>query len=80
MEQSGAQFAYSLPQPLAEGAKSLDVPTSLVSHGSPALIARNDLGMPVGAASLLTVPVGDGLEDLANEIGWMVDFIRGKGQ
>jgi hypothetical protein len=79
MDQSHAPYAgYSLPQTTDMG-KNLDVPSAYGTLGSPALIARNDAGMPVGNTSLLAVPIDAGLEDLANELGWMVDAIRGKG-
>jgi len=79
LDQANSPFAaYSLPQPLSES-KHLNVPTAFTSIGSPALVARTDNGMPIGNTSLLAAPIDSGLDDLANELGWMVDAINGKG-
>jgi hypothetical protein len=80
-EQTSTLFTgYSLPETASGQAKnSLDVQPAFASISSPALLARDDSSVAVGSPTLLTAPIDAGLDDFVNELGWMVDVIRGKG-
>ncbi|RYP50346.1 hypothetical protein DL768_004111 [Monosporascus sp. mg162] len=66
---------YSLPYHTAKSSKNFDS-NPQPNYGSPALVARNDNGVPVGNTNLLSLPsIDSGLDDLANEIGWIADVI-----
>ncbi|KAM0334401.1 hypothetical protein ACHAQA_001427 [Verticillium albo-atrum] len=71
---------YSLPQGTDHGSKhSLQDPRGASNPlGSPALIARSDVGMPMGNTSLLAGPSDHGIDDFVNEMNWMVEIIRGR--
>ncbi|RYP64707.1 hypothetical protein DL771_008664 [Monosporascus sp. 5C6A] len=67
---------YSLPYHTAKSNKHFDSHPQ-PNYGSPALVARNDNGVPVGNTNLLSLPsIDSGLDDLANEISWIADVIR----
>ncbi|RYP90979.1 hypothetical protein DL770_002895 [Monosporascus sp. CRB-9-2] len=67
---------YSLPYHTAKSNKHFDS-NQQPNYGSPALVARNDNGVPVGNTNLLSLPsIDSGLDDLANEISWIADVIR----
>ncbi|RYO93975.1 hypothetical protein DL764_007904 [Monosporascus ibericus] len=67
---------YSLPYHSAKSNKHFDS-NPQPNYGSPALVARNDNGIPFGNTNLLSLPsIDSGLDDLANEISWIADVIR----
>lgn len=70
---------YSLPQPKVDNQKHLAAVQDVNVLGSPALLARSENGMPMGNATLLSVPgIDTGIDDLMNEISWMADVIQPK--
>jgi hypothetical protein len=70
---------YSLPQPKVDNQKHLATVRDTHVLGSPALLARSENGMPLGNATLLSVPgIDTGIDDLMNEISWMADVIQPK--
>ncbi|KAH9906232.1 hypothetical protein F4778DRAFT_725059 [Xylariomycetidae sp. FL2044] len=80
---TGTPFTgYSLPLPHVVMNSSKDTQTRHMTGGalgSPALIARNENGVPVGNTNLLSRPGFDtGLDDLVNDMGWMADVIHPK--
>ena len=88
--QAAAFSGYSLPRTSIDaGGKAAAAPHSTMAPpqnhhqggaflGSPALVARNDAGLPVGNTSLLAAPIGSGLDDFVSELGWMADVIGGR--
>jgi hypothetical protein len=70
---------YSLPLTSDTVKKSpVQEQNALKSTGSSELIARNGKSVH-GNTPLLTSPIPhSGLDELMNELGWMVGFIRGK--
>ncbi|OHE93811.1 hypothetical protein CORC01_10937 [Colletotrichum orchidophilum] len=68
-----------------ESETSLVQPLSLPSTRKPSLEQNYSLpraaGIKVhpGVQTVVAAPVDNGLDDLVNEMGWMVDVIRGKG-
>ncbi|KAM0272269.1 hypothetical protein ACHAQH_008741 [Verticillium albo-atrum] len=82
LDQALAPIAsYSLPPGLDNGSKQSIHDQRKYSNpaGSPALIARSDVGFPMGNTSLLASPSDHGIDDFVNEMNWMVDIIRGRG-
>ncbi|KAI1335732.1 hypothetical protein F5Y15DRAFT_239484 [Xylariaceae sp. FL0016] len=66
---------YSLPR-ITDSVKTSHLPESK-PFDSPALVARNENGIPVGNTNLFTLPhIDAGLDDLANDMSWMADVIR----
>ncbi|KAI1500572.1 hypothetical protein F5X99DRAFT_234410 [Biscogniauxia marginata] len=73
---------YSLPEATTttEKVKHLNIShLSVTALGSPALVARNENGVPVGNTALLSRPGYDGsLDDLVSDMSWMADVILPK--
>ncbi|KAJ9132551.1 hypothetical protein NKR23_g11151 [Pleurostoma richardsiae] len=74
---------YSLPRSSLDNQDKVmaqDVGDAASASRSPAVMARSGTGVPTGSSSLLAVPVDAGLDDFANDLGWMADVIRGKNR
>ncbi|KAI3336737.1 hypothetical protein HD806DRAFT_474648 [Xylariaceae sp. AK1471] len=79
LEMEAPITSYSLPRASTYKKKHSSTNHILPSVESPALVARNDNGVPVGTSNVFSLPNVDiGLEDLVNDMNWMADVIRQK--
>jgi hypothetical protein len=79
LEMGAPITSYSLPRASTDKKEHPSTKHTLPSLESPALVARNDNGLPVGPNNVFSLPSVDiGLEDLVSDITWMADVIREK--